>query len=244
MTQEILQKCTVDGTIVKLPDFQIDRKEYLKVKKALELIGGKWKGGKVFGFVFQEDPTNLLNKIANGTNLNLKKEFQMFFTPNSLADRLVKLTNIKENDLILEPSAGQGAIINAIRRILPNTPVDWCEINNINQDFCKKIPNTNFVKSDFLWFNEMNKYDKIIANPPFSKNQDIEHVYNMYSCLKQGGRMVSVMSEHWQNLSGKKEKNFSKWLYSKKSEMYHIEAGTFKESRTMVSAVIIAIDKE
>ena len=244
MTQEILRKCTIEGNLVKLPDFKIDRNIYLKVKKALEHIGGKWKGGKVYGFEFKEDPTGLLNKIANGENLNLKKEFQMFFTPDTLADRLVKLANITENDLILEPSAGQGAIIKSIHRFFPHTFVDWCEINNINQEFCKKLPNTKFIKSDFLWFNEMNKYDRIIANPPFSKNQDIDHVYNMYSCLKHGGRMVSVMSEHWQNLSGKKEKNFLKWLQSKKSEMYHIEAGTFKESGTMISANIIVIDKE
>ena len=48
--EEVLQKCTIEGNIVKLPNVQLDRNEYLEVKKALELIGGKWKGGKVFGF--------------------------------------------------------------------------------------------------------------------------------------------------------------------------------------------------
>lgn len=88
---EIFQKCTVQGMVVKLPDIQLERKEYTEVKKALELIGGTWKGGKTFGFMFKEDPTDLLAELANGGNRNLKKEFQFFATPDKLADELVQL---------------------------------------------------------------------------------------------------------------------------------------------------------
>ena len=87
--EEVLQNCTVEGTTVKLPNVQLDRKLYQEVAKALELIGGKWKGGKVFGFVFATDPTDLLDQIANGEKRNLKKEFQFFATPEKLADELV-----------------------------------------------------------------------------------------------------------------------------------------------------------
>ena len=56
--EEVLQNCVVEGQVVKLPSVELDRKEYLAVKKSLELIGGKWKGGKISGFVFQTDPQN------------------------------------------------------------------------------------------------------------------------------------------------------------------------------------------
>jgi hypothetical protein len=62
--EEVLQNCTVEGTTVKLPNVQLDRKLYQEVAKALELIGGKWKGGKVFGFVFATDPTDLLEIVS------------------------------------------------------------------------------------------------------------------------------------------------------------------------------------
>ena len=81
--EQVLQNCTVEGTVVKLPNVQLDRKLYQEVAKALELIGGKWKGGKVFGFVFATDPTDLLHQIANGEKGNLKKEFQFFATPEN-----------------------------------------------------------------------------------------------------------------------------------------------------------------
>lgn len=114
-----LQSCTVEGLIIKLPDYQLERKVYQEVAKSLELIGGKWKGGKVMGFIFNEDPTELLAQIANGENRNLKKEYQFYATPDSIADWLVQLADIKPEHNILEPSAGQGAIINAVRRVLP-----------------------------------------------------------------------------------------------------------------------------
>ena len=92
--QEVLQNCTVEGNLVKLPGVQLERKLYLDVANALELIGGKWKGGKVGAFVFPHDPTELLKQIANGDNRNLKKEYQFFETPAELADELAEFLQI------------------------------------------------------------------------------------------------------------------------------------------------------
>jgi len=173
-TQEVLQGCTVEENVVKLPEGQLDRDDYIAVKKALELIGGKWKGGKVAGFVFNEDPTDLLAQIANGEKRNLKKEFQFFATPDKLADLLVKHANIKKGQAILEPSAGQGAIIKAIQKALPNHPVDCYELMPVNQTFLEKMDNVNFLGANFLGILQSIKYDRIIANPPFTKNRDID----------------------------------------------------------------------
>ena len=39
--EQVLQNCTIEGNIVKLPNIQLDRKLYQEVAKSLELIGGK-----------------------------------------------------------------------------------------------------------------------------------------------------------------------------------------------------------
>jgi hypothetical protein len=140
--EEVLQNCKVEGMIVKLPDTQLERKLYQEVAKALELIGGKWKGGKVFGFVFTTDPTELLNQIANGEKRNLKKEFQFFGTPDDLADDLVFEAQIEPYHKILEPSAGQGAIVKAINRVFPDTKVSCYELMEVNQTILKKNKNS------------------------------------------------------------------------------------------------------
>lgn len=237
---EILQQCIIDGNIVRLPEIKLDRKLYLEVAKRLNLIGGKWKSGKIQGFVFDNIPTDLLEQIQNDKKVNLKKEFQFFETPSELADKIVGLAEINENDTILEPSAGRGAIVSAIHKVLPNKTVDVFELMEINRSFLNKT-NINLIGDDFLTCNK--KYDKIIANPPFSKNQDIDHIYKMHEQLNDGGRIVTIASNHWKTCNNKKESFFRKWLDENNVEIININAGTFKESGTMVSSCIIIINK-
>lgn len=239
---EVLQNCRVENTIVKLPNVQLDRKQYLEVKKALELIGGKWKGGKVSGFVFAVDPTDLLNQIANGENRNLKKEFQFFATPSGLAEKLVYYAGLRNHDTILEPSAGRGAIIEHINKQCSVVP-DCFELMEVNKIILNKTGlKFNLVGDDFLK-SDNKEYSKIIANPPFSKNQDITHVYKMFSKLSRGGRIVTIMSKHWQNSKNKKETEFKNWLEELEAKVIEVNAGEFKESGTSIATVIVLIDK-
>lgn len=243
MTKEqVLQDCTVEGNVVKLPNIQLDRKDYQEVAKALELIGGKWKGGKIMGFVFVTDPTDLLDQIANGEKRNLKKEFQFFATPEKLADELVYLADLKQHDTILEPSAGQGAIVKAINKVVDVVP-DCFELMDVNTLILKKSGlSFNLIGEDFLK-NEGKTYSKIIANPPFTKNQDIDHLKEMYNCLSSGGKLVCITSESWVNGSQKKQVDFKNWLEKEKAEIIDIEKGSFKESGTAVGGKIIVLEK-
>lgn len=240
--EEVLNGCTVEGTVVKLPNVQLDRKTYQDVAKALTLIGGKWKGGKVAGFVFVKDPTELLEQIQNGEKRNLKKEFQFFATPKELANKLVELADIRVGDTILEPSAGQGAIIRAINDVTDIVP-DCYELMDINREVLKKTTlKFNLIGEDFLT-HDTKTYTKIIANPPFTKNQDIEHLKKMYDCLETGGRLVCITSESWANGSQKKQVEFKDWLDSLDSSVFDIEKGSFKESGTAVGGKIVVINK-
>lgn len=241
---DVLQNCTVDGNIVRLPEGQLERKLYQEVAKALELIGGKWKGGKVMGFVFPSDPSRLLEQIANGENRNLKKEFQFFPTPDDIADYLVELADISREHFILEPSAGQGAIIHAIQRKLPNKQVHWFELMDVNRTFLHKIEGAICDGWDFIDIPCALRFDRIIANPPFSKNSDINHIRKMYDCLTDNGRLVSIASKHWQISSNKKETQFRQWLDEVNAEIYPIERGAFKSSGTMIESCIIVINKK
>lgn len=241
--EAVLRNCTVEGNMVKLPKEQLDRKLYLEVAKALEMIGGKWKGGKVMGFVFSTDPTELLEKITNCEKQNLKKEFQFFATPEQLADELVYLADLKPHDTILEPSAGQGAIIKAINKVCDVLPdcFELMEVNTIilNQSGLKfNLIGDNFFK------HKGKTYTKIIANPPFAKNQDIDHLKEMYECLSRGGRLVCITSESWVNGSQKKQVEFRKWLDKVEADIIKVERGSFKESGTSIGGKIIIINKK
>ncbi len=257
---EWLAGCTVVGNVVKLPENGYNKTVYQEVKNRLELIGGKWKGGKIWGFVFPTDPTEMLEQIKDGTKVNLKKEFQFFETPASIAGILVELADLSDGDLVLEPSAGRGAIIAAIYRKFPRIMlgpnddpcvcVDYCELMPVNQDILsKKIhadknwgSRTSFIGADF--FKSIGTYKRIIANPPFSGNQDIDHIYHMYDRLKTGGRLVSIASKHWQSSSNKKESEFRTWLQNHDAAIIENSAGDFKDSGTMIATCIVVIDKK
>jgi len=240
--EEVLRQCYVEGNVVKLPAEQLDRKLYMEVAKALQLIGGIWKGNKIQGFVFQTDPTELLEQIAYGESRNLKKEFQFFATPAKLADRLVELASINRHHEILEPSAGQGAIIEAILRAEPEAKVYAIELMDVN---CTILTKKGFYcdNLDFLATPAQPVFDRIIANPPFSKNQDIDHILQMYGALKPGGRLVSIASKHWQKAINKKETSFRDWLSEVSADIHEIPQGEFKESGTNIATVIVVIDK-
>jgi type I restriction-modification system DNA methylase subunit len=219
--EDVLQNCTVIGNNVKLPNVKLDRKLYQNVAKKLELIGGKWKSGKIAAFVFNDDPSVLLNQLINNSNSipitkqNIKKEFQFFETPQNIAELLVKLAEINDSDSILEPSAGQAAIIKELNKVT-NTTIDCFELMETNRTILlNSNHNLNLIGDDFLKHPKKN-YTKIIANPPFSKNQDIDHILEMYKCLSHNGRLVCITSEAWVNGNQKKTNTIQKLAESRK----------------------------
>ena len=240
---EVLEKSTVNGLVVKLPDVQLDRPVYLEVKKALEKIGGKWKGGKISGFVFPFDPTDLMERVVDGENVNIKKDFQFFATPDDLADQLVDIADVSNSDTFLEPQGGDGAIIRAIRRQLPIAKIDTYELMEQNQKILKKIPAVNLLGNDFLLADETKKYSRIICNPPFTKHQDVDSFYKAWNCLAIGGKLVSIMSKSWQHQDISKAVSFRNFLDDICSDVIEVPAGAFKESGTNIATVIVVADK-
>jgi phospholipid N-methyltransferase len=252
LTTDILKQCYCEGNAIKLPAYQLDREDYLAVKKSLELIGGKWKGGKVQGFVFNQDPQELLAEIAGGDNRNLKKEYQFFATPDDIARKMARLLDAKDGDKILEPSAGQGALLKAVFDLEFNEKKVWerkkltyhCyEPMTVNKQFLQKFFFAEHLGDDFLLHDESKKYNRIIANPPFTKNQDIDHIKKMYNCLQEGGRMVTVSSVSWETGNQAKQVQFRDWLDEIGAEVRGFAEGAFKESGTNVRTKLIVINK-
>lgn len=255
--QEVYKDCRVDGNLIYLPATQLDRNLYLEVANGLQLIGGKWKR-KYSAFEFQQDPTELLLSLASGEKRNLKKEFQFFATPKSLAAEMVRLAMPENNTKILEPSAGQGAIIDEILsycrlKDITAPEVWYCELMDLNRSILErkykeitdiKVSEFKVKDNDFLQADNNTFFDIIIANPPFSKNQDIDHIRKMYSLLKPGGLMVAIASKHWIYSQNKKENDFRTWLYDTvDASVNPIDAGAFNESGTSIATVMIIVYK-
>ncbi len=234
----ILSECSIKDNTVFLPDAPLDRKTYVAVNKHLENLGGKWNR-KAKGHVFDSDPSDSFeNMLLTGETTDFKKEFQFFETPEELARKMVGMAELKATDYILEPSAGLGAIAKNI-----NTGfLDCIELNPGMVETSLNDLGFAVICTDFLSYS-CTTYDKIIQNPPFTKQQDVDHILHAYSLLKSGGILVSVVSESPFFRENKKSVAFREFLHENNAEIITNPEGTFKSSGTMVRTRIVKIVK-
>ncbi|URC15254.1 methylase [Paraglaciecola Antarctic GD virus 1] len=227
-----------NGNRLELPTDNVF-KNYALVKKTMIKAGGKYVKN---GFVFPSDATEIKMRLSGGEKIDDKKKFQFFATPSTLAKRLVEFAEVGPTDDVLEPSAGQGAILEHIPKCRSITVVELMPENN------KVLRKLGYPvwECDFLTLREHEigfKFDRIIANPPFTNNQDIDHITHMYSLLDDSGILVSISSNSWRTGLQKKQVAFRDWLNTQDRLVLDLPAGTFKESGTNVDANIIVIYK-
>lgn len=237
---ESISKMIVQGNRLELPTEQLTN--YPEVKKAMIKAGGKYKNN---GFTFTTDALSIQNRLVQGENIDDKKKFQFFATPEKVAKAMIELATLEDWHRVLEPSAGTGDIAMHIPPWIAELIV--VEINPACIEVLSKY--YQGFEEDFLTLTEedLGMFDRIIANPPFTKNQDIDHVKHMYELLNPGGRIVSIMGTSWRFGSQKKQVDFRNWINSMiiafDAEIIELDADTFKESGTNVSSVIVLIKK-
>lgn len=240
---KIIDAGTSEGNFYKLPAEQLDRKMYVKVNKVLELLGGKWNK-KAKAHVFPESIEDAIDSvILTGEVQDIRKELQFFETPPELARRLVEMAEIKNNMRCLEPSAGKGNIVEAIANKIDREFVICCDIN---REFVNTLLSKKFYATveDFIEVKGKGQFDRVVMNPPFTKQQDIDHVLHALEFLKFGGILVSVMSAGVMYRTNKKIENFWKTVYAQEDyEVVELPEGTFKFSGTMVNTIILKVIK-
>ena len=229
----VLAGSTIEGNNLLLPQRQLERNLYLSVNKVLLAIGGKWNR-KVKSHVFKNNPEDIVEQILlSGEYVDQKKEYQFFETPLNIVCKLVSLADISDDESVLEPSAGKGRIAIHIGR----KHCDCIELNTENRKYLVDS-GFNVVGEDFLKFDK--EYDVIIANPPFTKQQDVEHVTHMISLAKR--RVVSVMSASVLFRDNKKTVDFRNLVESFGGTIESLPEETFKESGTNVNTCVVCLD--
>jgi len=237
--EKILQNCRWDGHLLTLPNVRFRQKAYLEAKKWIEEAGGSWSTSKQ-GFTWEFDANRVVGILLQGRRYNLQQEFQYFATPDKVADLAVsKFCSLEADMTILEPSAGRGALIKAVRRRCPGAVVDCFELMPENVPFLQKVEGAHIIGDDFT--KAEGKWQRIIANPPFSGNQDIDHLYMMYDKLPVGGELSCITSQHWKFAQDKKCRVFRQWLEDHEADITDIDGGEFKESGTVIATSLIHI---
>jgi len=236
-TLAILSRVTVEGNNIFLTCGQLDRKQYKSVNDVLENMGGKWnKKGKCH--VFPEDPADKLEQVLLSGEIVQPKKYGYFPTPPDLAKRLVDLAEIEPGMTVLEPSAGQGGIADFIST---NCHIDCIELLPENVKVLEQ-KGYKTMCADFLTIEPSGLYDRVVMNPAFEKQTDIDQVTHAWKCLKPGGKLVSIMSSGVMFRENKKTVEFRK-LVDEHGYIERLPDGSFKESGTMVNTCIVVMDK-
>jgi hypothetical protein len=192
-----LERCSLKETRIFLPEQQLARESYLQIQRAIQGIGGIWSR-KEQAFVFDSDPSSLWARVLAGEEIDLLREFkkrtQFFATPKEVVRLMMEYFDIGAGYAVLEPSAGDGGIADVLQEEFSTYPwtLHTVEKEETLRNILERKGHT-VVGEDFMELLAMPLYDLIVANPPFSKGQDMLHIMQMIKHLKPGGRIVSLM---------------------------------------------------
>jgi protein-L-isoaspartate O-methyltransferase len=160
---------------------------------------------------------------------------QLFPTPRELAARMVELADIRAGHRVLEPSAGTGAIVDALPDQASITAVE------INNSLCRRLNTmpkiTRTVEADFLECNgDLGKFDRILMNPPFQNGADIQHITHALKFLKPDGILVAICA------NGPRQNDKLRPIVDERGgEWEELPEGTFKDQGTGVRTVLLTI---
>ena len=232
-----------NGKLGLMTSGQLDRKLYVSVNKALEAMGGKWSK-KDKGHVFEDDPRGNVEGLLNTGIIEVDRD-GFFRTPDEVIDRMFELVPVNENAFILEPSAGDGAIVKRlIEAGVDCENIVAVELNEKRSRFIEEIYDVSTYNEDFLRWVMPYDFDQVYMNPPFEMLQDIDHVEHAYDFLNPGGTLVSVMSEGAFFRSDKKSQDFRDWLREVNGKSEILSDGSFQSSGTMVNTRLVVITKQ
>jgi predicted RNA methylase len=239
----MLEEMEANGTLLHMHPRKLARSDYEDMNRVVTALGGQWKGGKTKAHVFPPgtDVAALVDTVLATGRYEDPKDADFVETPVRLASSMADRGRVRKGSDVFEPSAGLGRIARAARSV--GGVVKCVELSQIR---AKQLEADGFpvICADFLTLRpatEEGDYDVVLMNPPFSKQQDIQHVRHAYRFLRVRGRLVAIMSAGVLFRQNKKTVEFREWVESLDGEIEELPDGTFANEGTMVRAVIVTI---
>jgi len=223
---------------------QLERKLYLEVNEGLEALGGRWDRKKK-GHVFDHDPRSEIGQLYQEGQLQID-DYSFYPTPEGVIARMLEISQTNLTDMalnrqtILEPSAGEGAIVDYLIKV--GAKIHMINCIELHPGRKKILDEKGYCISnpgDFFCHRPVPVFYRVFMNPPFEKGQDIDHVLHAYQFLRSGGVLVAVMSAGVTFRKEQKYTSFRNWLKGK-GKLEALPPETFKG----ISAVLCCIRRK
>lgn len=248
-----------DGVTLHLTG-TLEKSLYLKVNEILCRLGGRWNTRRR-AHIFEQDVRDLLREVVTSGTVQIRNPTAFFPTPPDVCDLAITCLEPermawREQLRVLEPSAGKGALLDALRPSLQAHLAQDGEPRSVTVHACELLPGNRLalhvkgydvVSDNFLEYRPSDGYDLILMNPPFSvpgdKNAWVTHLMHAWSLLNPGGRLVAILPDTLRHRSDRQVMD----VYSLAALYGHIEEigrGAFKASGTDVNTVLLTLDRD
>jgi protein-L-isoaspartate O-methyltransferase len=233
---------------------QLDRALYTKTNQVLEALGGKWQR-KLKAHSFSCDARERIELALTTGEVTTHQELGFFRTPDPIARQLVEAADVRPGHIVLEPSAGDGAIVRVLLEI-------ECGVVAIERDRQRKLGLMDLsrrmltltvlsqkTEDDFLEYVPDEPFDRVVMNPPFCKvglGDHLDHVRHAFSMLVPGGVLVSVLPAGVQFRRDRRHREFREWALRANDDENSIENlpdDAFKPSGTSVRTCMLRMVK-
>lgn len=184
----------------------------------------------------------------NNPKTTLAKRYGFFPTPDRAADTALEHVPLYRADgpplTLLEPSAGTGNL--ARRAVAKGALVDCVEFQPQLADALRASGIYRSVRcADFLAMipnpDPTKRYDRVLMNPPFDRERDIDHVMHALKFLKPDGCLTAIMSAGTEFRDTKKSVAFRALIERMKGRWSDLPAGSFSSVGTNVNTVILRV---
>lgn len=196
----------------------------------------------------------------------LAKNYGFFPTPDSVADRVIEQAALYQENgapslAILEPSAGTGNLARRCAEARTATDyngskrtqyryraiVDCVEIQPSLADALRAERLYRRVTGcDFLALKPGTSglYDRVVMNPPFDRERDIDHVMHALTFLKPDGFLVAVMSAGTEFRETRKATAFRLLMKQMNARWEDLPPGSFASAGTNVNTLVLRVWKD
>jgi predicted RNA methylase len=212
----VLREATLDGCQLKLAPRRLARPVFEALHELLRLLGGRWvSAARVHRF--EEDPGAALAAFEAGGPRPLAARAGEGFvpTPRWLADELVtRDARLHEGTgplVVLDPSMGAGALVEAVLRCRPEASVTGVEPNAARAARFGADPRVRVVVSTFEAFAQQvgdMRFGAVVMNPPFAVPGDralwISHVLTAWELLAPGGWLACIAPRQFEGGAGRR----------------------------------------
>ena len=132
----------------------------------------------------------------DNTSMKQKHNLGQYFTTNTeLKEKVLEFMLNEPND-VLEPSAGQGDLIQCINKKYKSVNFDMYEIDTTIK-LLEGISKDNIIYGDFMKQTITKKYKTIVGNPPFVRttkgNLYIDFTEKCYNLLDSDGELIFIV---------------------------------------------------